>query len=339
VTGGTSNAEAWLSPPRRLAAEFKLSPNMAECCCAYNMMKLTRQLYAWKPEARYFDHYERLLLNHRVGSLRPGLGHSQYYLSLAPGAWKTFGTEDQTFWCCTGSGVEEFSKLNDSIYWRDGRGVYVNLFVPSLLDWREKGFQLRQETKFPESEDVSLTVLAARPDTMALRLRIPGWLRSAPSMKLNGSPLNASAEPGSYLTMERRWKAGDKIEMRLPMHLRVEPMPDDPSLQAFLYGPIVLTGDLGGEGLTEAHISGPNLRVGAPDVEQNGSPLGSSNRTPRVPAIDIPTLKAEGREPDAWIKPANQPLTFRTTGQRRDVTLVPLYRLFDKRYAVYWQVS
>lgn len=339
VTGGTSNAEAWLGPPNRLAAEFQLSPNMAECCCAYNMMKLARQLYGWTADPRYFDHYERLLLNHRIGTIRPKLGHTQYYLSLAPGTWKTFCTEDRTFWCCTGSGVEEFSKLNDSVYWRDDSGIYVNLFVPSTLDWTERGFQLRQETRYPESEEVTLKVTAAGRETLAVRLRIPSWLRSAPVVKLNGAPLNVSAEPGSYLTLSRQWRPGDEIRMRLPMHLREEAMPDNPNLRAYLYGPLVLAGDLGGEGLTEDHICGPNLRVGAANVEQNGSPLGPSNRTPPVPDIEIPVFTAAGRQPDAWIKPGDRPLTFRTTGQNRNVDMVPLNSVFNHRYGVYWQLT
>jgi DUF1680 family protein len=101
---------------------------------------------------------------------------------------------------------------------------------------------------------------------MAMRLRVPGWLQAAPNVKLNGKTLNASAAPGSYLTLDREWKAGDKIEMELPMHLHRQAMPDDPRIQAFLYGPLVLAGDLGSEGLTEAHIIGPNFRVGAPHV-------------------------------------------------------------------------
>jgi uncharacterized protein len=141
--------------------------------------------------------------NHRIGTIRPKLGYTQYYLSLAPGAWKTFNTEDQTFWCCTGSGIEEYSKLNDSIYWRDQEGLYVNLFIPSELDWTEKGFKVRQETQYPKSQEVTLTVTAARPENMALRLRIPGWLQSAPTVKLNEKVLDASAAPGSYLTLKR----------------------------------------------------------------------------------------------------------------------------------------
>jgi DUF1680 family protein len=153
VTGGTSNAEAWLAPPRRLAAELKMSPNTAECCCAYNMLKLARYLYSWRPDAAYFDYYERLLLNQGIGTIRPNVGTTQYYLSLTSGVWKTFNTEDQTFWCCTGSGVEEYAKLNDSIYWRDHDGMYVNLFIPSEVDWAERGFRLRQENRIPGSAE------------------------------------------------------------------------------------------------------------------------------------------------------------------------------------------
>jgi uncharacterized protein len=339
VTGGTSNAEAWLAAPRRLAAELKMSSNTAECCCAYNMLKLARQLYGWRPDSSYFDYYERLLLNHRIGTIRPHVGTTQYYLSLTPGVWKTFNTEDQTFWCCTGSGVEEYAKLNDSIYWRDHDGLYVNLFIPSELDWTEKGFKLRQETEYPRSENTTLTVVAARPDPLAMRLRIPGWLRSAPTIRINGKALDASAAPGSYLTLNRAWKAGDRVEMDLPLHLRVEAMPDDPRLQAFLYGPLVLAGDLGSAGLTESHIVGPNLRVGAPNVEQNGSPLAAVNRTPPVPDLEIPTFRGAGGDPSSWIKPTDQPQIFRTTGQKKDVTLVPLNSLFDRRYSVYWEVD
>ena len=338
VTGGTSNAELWLAPPGRLAAEWKLSPNTAECCCAYNMLKLARQLYSWNPEPAFFDYYERLLLNHRIGTIRPGSGHTQYYLSLTPGVWKTFNTEDQTFWCCTGSGIEEYSKLSDSIYWRDAAGLYLNLFIPSEVDWAEKGFKLRQDTRFPDEPSTKLTVTAARPGAMEIRLRIPAWLDSAPSVKLNGKALESSSSPGSYFTLRREWKAGDTIELPLAMRLRVETMPDDPTLQAFLCGPLVLAGDLGNEDLTEAHITGPNLRVGVAGIEQWGSPLAAANSAPPIPSVEIPTFRANGAI-DPWIKPGDKPLTFRTTGQKQDVTLIPLNRLFDRRYSVYWHVS
>lgn len=214
----------------------------------------------------------------------------------------------------------------------------MNLFIASELDWPEKAFKLRQETKYPESPNTTLKVIAARAHPMPMRVRIPGWLQSAPTVKLNGKALEASAAPGSYLTLNRVWKAGDLIEIDLPMHLHAEALPDDPHTQAFLYGPLVLAGDLGGEGLTRDHIIGPNLRVGAPNVEQYGSPLGPSNTTPPMPALEIPSFRAASADLSTWIKPAGRPLTFRTSGQKQEVTFVPLNSLFDRRYSVYWSV-
>jgi len=335
VTGGTSNGESWQAQPRELAHELKMSVATAECCCAYNMMKLTRHLYGWTAHPRYFDYYEKLLLNHRIGTIQPGTGYTQYYLSLTPGAWKTFNTEDQSFWCCTGTGVEEYSKLNDSIYWHDREGLYVNLFIPSELDWAEKGFRLRQETKFPEQPSTTLVVTATRGAAMPLRLRIPAWLETSPTVKVNGRVLEASAAPGSYLTITRAWKAGDRIEMSLPMTLRAEVMPDDHSTQAFLYGPLVLAGDLGSEGLTERLIVGPN----APRIPRPGfNPPRRPDAPPPVPMIEIPSFRASG-DLSSWIKPADGPLQFRTAGQKKDVALVPLNSIFGKRYSVYWQVA
>lgn len=323
VTGGTSNGEGWPGQARQLAAELKMNVSTAECCCAYNMMKLTRHLYSWTADPRYFDYYERLMLNHRIGTIRPETGYTQYYLSLYPGAWKTFNTEDQSFWCCTGTGVEEYSKLNDSIYWHDRDGLYVNLFIPSELNWVEKGFHLRQDTRFPDQQSTAFAVTANKPVSLAMRLRIPAWLKSAPTVKINGKPLEASANPGSYLTISRTWKTGDRVEMELPMQLSVEAMPDDPKTQAFLYGPLVLAGDLGSEGLTEKQIIGPN----APRITRSGAP------------IEIPTFRAASADPSSWIKPGDKPLTFHTTGQQKDVALLPINTIFDKRYNVYWQVS
>jgi uncharacterized protein len=310
VTGGTSNGEGWLGQPRQLASELRQSVSTAECCCAYNMMKLTRQLYSWTADPRYFDYYERALFNHRLGTIRPDTGATQYYLSLTPGAWKTFNSEDKSFWCCTGTGVEEFSKLNDSIYWKDDHGVYVNLFIASDLNWSEKGFRLRQETKFPDVQSTTLHVTTDKPVQLALHLRIPEWL-SGGMIKINGKPIDASANPGSYLTLSRVWKTGDRVEMDLPMLLRIEAMPDDPKTQAVLYGPIVLAGDLGTKGLSPELIVG----VSSPQLRKSGP-------------IDIPALQASS------IKPSDRPLTFQMNG----TSLMPISRILDRRYTVYWTI-
>jgi DUF1680 family protein len=342
VTEGTSNGEGWQTEPRRLAEELRNNRTTAtaECCCSYNMLKLTRHLYGWTARPHYFDYYERALFNHRYGTILPDKGYTQYYLSLVPGAWKTFGTEDHSFWCCTGTGVEEYAKVNDSIYWRDEDGLYVNLFIPSEVNWEEKGFQLRQDTHFPEEQATSLTITAAKAATMALRIRVPGWLRSAPTVKVNGRVLDASAAPGSYLAISRTWKAGDRIEMSLPMHLSVEAMPDDHSMQAFLYGPLVLAGDLGAEGLEESRVIGPEGPWFHPPGSEPpaGAQLGP-DEPPPMPKLEIPTFKAANADPASWIKPAAGPMTFRTVGQQKDITLRPFNGIFGKRYSVYWQVT
>ncbi|MGD0201864.1 MAG: beta-L-arabinofuranosidase domain-containing protein [Bryobacteraceae bacterium] len=322
VTGGTSNNEGWLVDPGQLAAELQRGANTAECCCAYNMLKLTRQLYAWTADPRYFDYYERTLLNHRLGAIEPKTGATIYYLSVFPGAWKTFNSEYDSFWCCTGTGVEEFSKLNDSIYFHDDDGIYVNLFVPSEVNWPEKGVRIRQETKFPEGQMTALVVSADKPVRMTMHIRVPSWLTSGGSVRINGNTVGAFSGPGSYLSLSRIWKSGDRVEMALPMRLHIEAMPDDPAVRAILYGPLVLAGRLGSEGLTKEMVVG---RMG-PEVR-------------KLP-MKVPAFHAPGADPSAWIKPADgEALAFRTVGQERNVTLVPFNRLFGERYSIYWQVS
>jgi DUF1680 family protein len=357
VTGGTSNGEVWRKPPRELAAELRTSVNTAECCCSYNMLKLARHLYSWNPDPRHFDYFERTLLNQRIGTIRPKTGWTQYYLSLTPGAWKTFSSEDHSFWCCTGTGVEEYSKLNDSIYWYDDQGLFVNLFIPSELSWPEKGLKLRQENSFPVEPGTTLLVSSAKPQPLALRLRIPAWAAGS-TVRINGKPLGATAEPGSYLTIHRTWKNGDRVELALPMRLSVEAMADDAATQAFLYGPLVLAGDLGNEGLTEdliIGVSGPAVNRPRPTPRPSPATIGAQisltaqidalgdvvqvPQRPSTPAVEVPTFQAAGDDPALWIKPGEKPLTFRTTGQKKDVTLAPLNSLFDTRYSVYWQVT
>ena len=320
ATGGSSNAEAWLTDPGHLSLELKASTHHQECCCAYNMMKLTRHLYSWSADPRYFDYYERNLFNHRLGGIQPETGHSIYFLSMTPGAWKTLNTEDNTFWCCTGTALEEYSKLNDSIYYQDDNGISVNLFVASELDARECGVSLRQDTKFPDETSTTLTIGAAPSTPWTLRLRIPSWTDSA-SVKVNGKKVEAIPGGGSYVNLSRVWKKGDRVELQLPMRLAAEPMPDDPALQAFLYGPIVLAGDLGTQGLTEQlvrHQQGPD--------------------TSKAP-MEAPGLRSQGKKIEDWIKQdGNVALEFRTASPGAAIRLRPLNRLWG-RFATYWNIS
>lgn len=327
VSGGTSNAEHWLVEPRHLGQELKLSSNTNECCCAYNMLKLTRHLYQWTAEPRYFDYYERTLFNHRLGAIDTKNGHTQYYLSIVPAAWRTFCTENDSFWCCTGTGTEEFAKLNNSIYFHDREGLYVNLFIPSALNWGKMGLRVRQETPFPDLPQTTLAIDAAPPVPLPIHIRIPQWAGSNPrwaggygSVRINGELLPITPSPGSYLTVARIWKPGDRIELALPMYVYAEAMADEPTTQALLYGPLLLAGRVGG-GLTREMIVG---RTG-PDWKHY--------------PIAVPKLRAAGPDPTSWIKRIpGEGITLRTSGQETDVTLVPFYRAPQERYSVYWTV-
>ncbi len=315
-TGGTSNRESWNTDPGKLSTE--LGPDTTECCCAYNMMKLTRHLFGWFPDARLMDYYERTLFNHRLGTINPEDGTMMYYLPLASGYWKTFGKPLDAFWCCTGTGSEEYAKLADTIYWHGHDSLYVNLYVDSQLDWPEKGLHLKQETSFPEEQGTTLTVSAKSPAQLAINLRVPYWVQGG-SVKINGSVLPAFSSPSSYLTLNRVWKTGDKIELSLPMGLHIASMPDDATVQAAMYGPLVLAGRF--DAVTkDMTYSGYGPKSGA-----------QSN---------VPDILAGPNHPASWIEPdAKRPLTFHAVGQPQLVTLVPLNQLIHERYAVYWKVK
>jgi DUF1680 family protein len=245
---------------------------------------------------------------------------------MASGLWKLFGTPTQDYWCCTGSMSEAFSKLGDSIYFHDDRNLFVNLFAASELDWQERGVKLIQETRFPAEEGTSLTIRAPKPAAFALNVRVPYWATGANSASLNGKPLDGFAAPGGYYVLDRTWKDGDRLSIKLPMSLHAHPMPDDPSVQAFMYGPLVLAGRLGTEGLTPATLRAEPTKP---------------RTVPNYPLepVAAPGLTTPGEDLASWIKPGGKPGEFETIGQTRNVSLVPFNRLFDERYAVYWKVT
>ncbi len=323
-TGGTSNVERWRTDPDQLASE--LGDTTEECCCTYNMLKLTRQIFGWTADARCADYYERAFFNGILGTMNPSDGMTMYYVPLASGYWKVFSTPRRSFWCCTGSGAESFSKLGDSIYFHDDKGLWVNLFVASELNWREKGLKLRQETSFPDEEATRFEFTAERPVELELRIRVPYWAKRGIAIRVNGRQEPGASKPGAYHVLRRAWNTGDKVEVSLPMSLHAHPMPDDPGLQSFLYGPLVLAGELGADGLTAEN------KYGDPVNARGGKYL----RGLPAPA---PEFLSQSSDISGWIHPLpGRTLAFRTSGQQRDVTLVPLSRLFDQRYGVYWRV-
>jgi DUF1680 family protein len=330
-TGGTSNGEFWHAPD---AIASQLGPAAEECCCSYNMMKLARHLYGQNPDPKFFDYYERTLNNVRYGTQNPN-GMLMYYVSLQPGLYKTFGTQFDAFWCCTGTGSEEYSKLNNSIYFHDDDSVYVNLFIPSTLDWKERGLKLRQTTEFPADERITLTVESAPSAPTALKIRVPYWATSGAIYTINGQQQNVTATPSTYVTLAHDWKAGDVVLIDMPLTLHVNTTPDDKQVQAAMYGPLVLAALLGTEDLTVGRIDGPE------GPWDEGSPMPTVDLRPhphRGP--DGKLVETPAPDPNAiWFERAEgsrrYPLIFQTKGRGPHHTLVPLNQIMDERYSVY----
>ncbi len=309
VIGGNSDGEHF-SPKERLSQY--LSPTTAECCNTYNMLKLTRHLFEWDPRAEYADYYERALYNHILASQHPETGMMCYYVPLRGGSRKRYSEPESSFWCCTGTGVENHSKYGDSIYFHaDGRRLYVNLFIASELDWREKGVKVRQETAFPDSQSTRLAFTCSRPVALDLAIRHPGWAGDRFRILVNGQEQPVESRPLSYAVIHRTWKTGDVVEVALPMGLHTEAFRDNPHRLAFLDGPIVLCGTV---------------------------------KSPReVPIIVEPDDRAltgvmpEAGRPLTFDAPAGE---FRTLGESegQPVTLTPFYRMADATYAVYWDL-
>jgi DUF1680 family protein len=321
VIGGNSDDEAFFP-----VAKFSkhLGENSTETCNTYNMLRLTRHVFAWAPSAAAMDFYERGLFNHILASQDPANGMMAYYVPMKPGSFRTYSSPDDSFWCCVGTGMESHAKYGDTIYYRDDSALYVNLFVASEVTWKEKGLVIRQETRFPDEETTRLTVANEAPVRVSVKIRYPSWAQSGIRVAVNGEPVRVAEKPGSYVAVEREWKRGDTVDVRLPMSLRVEAMPDDPKTIALLYGPVVLAGDLGTSGMEDAK------RYGLPGPELY------PEKMPK-----IPVFLSDPASVLAHVKPVRgAPLTFKTVGIGRpgDVTLVPFYKLADRRYTVYWKI-
>jgi uncharacterized protein len=321
--GGTSNNDEGWSAPDTIGSH--LAAGGQECCCSYNMLKLTRHLFGWKPEAGRMDYYERLLWNVRAGTQNTD-GMLMYYVPTVPGGWKTFGEQYDSFWCCTGTGVEEYAKLVDTIYFHDENSIYINQFVASELSWPEKHARLVQQTAFPEGERTSITIHTDTPVAFALRIRVPYW---APGMAVavNGRPEPRSVGSDGYLVLNRTWKGGDLVEVKLPMTLREETVAGSPELATLAYGPLVLAAVMGRDGLSRAMIDGPS----GPKMD-NLAPLSMPKFAAGLQASQA------ARSGLAWVRKTDEgELRFTTIGQAQDFTLKPLCQVMDERYSVYWQ--
>ena len=323
VTGGNSDNEFFFQPDQ---ISKHISRATTESCNTYNMLKLTRHLFTWTADARYADYYERALYNHILASQDPETGMVTYFLSYTPGTFKTYCTKENSFWCCVGTGFENHAKYAEGIYYHDDRGIYVNLFIPSELTWRDKGITLVQQTKFPDEATTHLIMNVVGKGETPLYIRYPSWATSGAVVTVNGKAVKVSQKPGSYIVVSRSWKAGDTIDATFPMSLHLQPTNDNPDIAAVCYGPIVLAGDMGSESMDTP------IPFARDQLDYKDAP---------VPA-DIPdTLSAKGRALNEWLLPATgKPLVFTTVNAaRKEITLVPYYRLDRERYVIYWDLK
>ncbi len=321
-TGGNSHKEKFI--PSNKISEY-LTGYTQETCNTNNMLKLTRHLFCWSADPGYADYYERALYNHILGQQDPESGMVAYFLPLLPGAHKVYSTPDRSFWCCVGTGFENHAKYGEAIYYHTDKELFVNLFIPSELTWKEKGMKLIQETRFPETGRVSLTVRADKPVRLAFNLRYPAWSNKV-EVKVNGKKYGVKQEPSSYIVLDRTWKTGDKVEINYSMSLQVEETNDDPEVFAITYGPLVLAGAMGTEGMeAPAPFSNPELHNDYYTYDY------------KVPPRLKTTLKLDKNKLSDYIKPVPGENTVFTAPD--NIRLEPIYNIHRQRYVVYWNVK
>jgi hypothetical protein len=323
-TGSNSDKEKFFKPGQ-LSAHF--TGYTGESCNVYNMLKLTRHLFCHTKQVAYADYYERALYNHILGQQDPATGMIAYFLPMLPGAHKVYSTKDSSFWCCMGTGFENQAKYGEAIYYHNTDGLFVNLFIPSELTWKEKGMKLRQQTRFPEDGVVSISIETEKPVNTTLYIRYPSWAVAGATIQVNGKKYPVKQQPGSYIAIKRTWKSGDLVAVKFPMELRAIAANDNPGKVAFAYGPIILAGEMGTAGMmAPAPYSNPQLYNDYYTYNYN------------VPAGVKTTLKVDAGKINEYIKPVDgEPLTFRTVSE--NITLKPLYDIHRERYVVYWEVG
>lgn len=317
ATGECSQKEHFFDPAKM--SKF-LNGYTGETCCTYNMLKLSKHLFCQNADPDVADYYERALYNHILAQQDTQTGMVCYFLPLLSGAYKVYSTPEQSFWCCVGSGFESQSKYAESIYFHGDDELFVNLFIPSELDWSDKGLKLRQETDFPSSETSTFHIESAPGHDLTLALRYPGW-SGKPVVKINGKKVAVKGKPSSYIKLKRRWKAGDTVEVTYPMQLHLETTPDDASRAALMYGPVVLAGDLGTDGMeAPAPFSDPTVRNDYYTYDYH-IPEGLNTSLDK----DLSKIKRTGKD-----------LEFATPDGR---IIRPLYDTNHTRYVVYWNLK
>lgn len=321
ATGGHGDNEHFY--PVAEAGEHVFSAKTSETCGMYNMLKLTRQLFMQQPQAAYADFYERALYNGILASQDPDTGLVTYFQGNRPGYMKLYCTPVDSFWCCTGTGMENHAKYGEAIYFRGDRSLWVNLFIPSTLTWKEQKATLTQTTTFPEVPTSRLRWTLAQPTELALMLRHPAW---SPTLEVhvNGELVTRSNQPGSHVALDRLWKNGDTIDLVMTMHVTATPLPASPNVFALTAGPLVLAAALGSDGIAPGS-----------DIVVNERKIGEYLNTP----FTAPHLAGDPAAIAASVKPGVSPLRFTVAAaDGTTLQLEPYARIAHQRYVTYWKV-
>ncbi|WP_153799776.1 glycoside hydrolase family 127 protein [Foetidibacter luteolus] len=324
--GGNSRREFF--PAVAACTDFIHDVEGPESCNSYNMLKLSEDLFRLNGLAKYADYYERALYNHILSTQHPVNGGYVYFTPVRPRSYRVYSAPNEAMWCCVGSGMENHSKYNEFIYTHQHDSLFVNLFIASRLNWKQKGITIEQQTGFPYKEQTKL-LIAKGSSHFTLMVRYPSWVKDGElEIKVNGKAISFVRHPSSYIAINRLWKKGDVVEVKLPMHNTIEQLPNVPDYAAMLHGPIVLAAKTGTEDLKGlvaddgrwAHIAG-------------GKKL-PVDKAPVIIADDKPSITGA-------LKPVkDKPLHFTVTGLKvmngMDMELQPFYEVHDARYMLYW---
>lgn len=299
-----------------------------ESCNSYNMLKLTKQLFLANPKGEYMDYYERTLYNHILSSQKPE-GGFVYFTPIRPQHYRVYSQPQDGMWCCVGSGMENHGKYGDMIYAHNDTDVYVNLFIPSTLTWKEKGMILTQTNTFPNKASTDIKVSLKKTAKFGMHFRYPSWVRSgALQVIINGKPESLIKFDNGYINIDRKWKDGDVVTLILPMETRAEQLPDKSQFVSFVHGPIVLAASTG-----TANMDG---------LMADDSRMGHIAHGPLYPMDDAPLIVTNTKDLAPLVKETNADnLTFSVAdvtyqNKYKDLKLVPFYTLHDTRYVIYW---
>ena len=337
VNGGNSFDEKLRDRDIEVNGTGKSAPEAgtAEYCNTHNMLKLTRNLFELSPRAEYADYYERALFNHVLATIEPRTGQVCYLTSLRPGDFRSYLPVGETF-CCNGTGLENPARFGEAVYFRQDAVLWVNLYIPSVLDWSESGITLRQEAESPFDETIRFTIESKRPVTARIRLRIPIWATGKNALSMDGKQQPIGSKPGSYAEIARTWRNGDSFELKLPMQVRARQAMDDPQTWSFFYGPALLAAELGTDDMPASDTGNKwlGLRLNG---KADGAPTSAYERVPLLwtdhPENPASCLKAIPGEPLRFRAPG------RIAGKTTNVTLRPLYMVHHQRFAVYLKAA